>query len=106
MLKRISLVIDKGDDELGIVNAYLTPTGGHAYFIHEGIVNYAMVGRTPNDRVYVETHASIRLGATDRGDIAIYDLHEKLAGMSALQMLNHHVIHDLEEIDLVREVDD
>ncbi|MBU7317285.1 MULTISPECIES: hypothetical protein [Paenibacillus] len=103
MLKRIKLVIDSGNGDFEIVDAFLTPDKNHAYFVSDGIVNYTMAARTQVERVYVECHVSIKLGETARGEVAIYDLHEKLNAMTAYQLLNFHVIHNVSDIVLVRE---
>ncbi|GLI07355.1 hypothetical protein YDYSG_33850 [Paenibacillus tyrfis] len=103
MLKRIKLVIDSGNGNFEIVDAFVTLDKNHAYFISNGIVNYTMAARTQVERVYVECNVSIKLGETARGDVAIYDLHEKLNAMTAYQLLNFHVIHSLSDIGLLRE---
>ncbi|GMX65129.1 hypothetical protein Elgi_43990 [Paenibacillus elgii] len=103
VLKRIKLVIDSGNGDFEIVDAFLTPDKNHAYFVSDGIVNYTMAARTQVERVYVECHVSIKLGETARGDVAIYDLHEKLNAMTAYQLLNFHVIHNVSDIVLLRE---
>ncbi|MFB6362607.1 hypothetical protein ACFCP7_00920 [Paenibacillus elgii] len=69
MLKRIKLVIDSGNGDFEIVDAFLTPDKNHAYFVSDGIVNYTMAARTQVERVYVECHVSIKLGETARGDV-------------------------------------
>ncbi|GAA4833150.1 hypothetical protein GCM10023310_08200 [Paenibacillus vulneris] len=103
-MKRINLVIDTGDNMVEVIPAYLVSTAGtHALFLYEGTVNYVMVAPTQKKDVYVEHFASIKLGTTDRGEIALIELDEKLRAMSAYELLNYHVIHECEEIPIVRD---
>ncbi|GAA4845687.1 hypothetical protein GCM10023310_24480 [Paenibacillus vulneris] len=102
-MKRIKLVIDTGDDQSEVIPAYLTEDGAHALFIYGGTVNYVMVAPTRKQDVYVEIFASMSLGTTDRGEIALIELDEKLRAMSAYELLNYHVIHESEELSIVRD---
>ncbi|MCP1308488.1 hypothetical protein [Paenibacillus tyrfis] len=103
MLKRIKMVIEQGENEFELVDAYLTPDGSHAFYIHEGTIHYTIAVRTQNERVYVESQVSMHLGETTRGEVSIYDLHDKLIGMSAYQLLNFHVIHHMDDLKLINE---
>lgn len=54
MLKRIKMVIEQGENEFELVDAYLTPDGSHAFYIYEGTIHYTIAVRTQNERVYVK----------------------------------------------------
>ncbi|XOK59749.1 hypothetical protein ACJ7K1_24755 [Paenibacillus elgii] len=102
MLKRVTLVLEAGENDFELTDAYLTPDESHAFFISSHIVHYTMASRTQNHRIYVECGARLILGKTHKGEITIFDLHEKLQVMTAYELLNFHVLHDADKLNLIR----
>jgi hypothetical protein len=103
-LTRVKLILDIDEDEVEVVDAYLTPDGMYVIYVFDGVINYVGAVRTQNKRIYLEDGGviNITLGQTDRGPIAALEVYDRLASMSALELLNRYVIHDVSSIDLNR----
>ncbi|MCL6459215.1 MAG: hypothetical protein K6T85_14520 [Gorillibacterium sp.] len=100
-MKRVSIVhgpYDTADVEYETSIGYVV-AGNIGMYIQEGTVLAVRVTKTQRENVVVAKGNTITVGETTRGDIAISEVYEMLAGMTGFDFFARYIVASDQDAD-------
>lgn len=104
VMKKIHIVLDGLDGNVEIVRGRLV-SERHAMYVDENALWLVHVAPTSMPAVYTNARGSVQLGTTERGEVVIGEMNDKLRAMTAFDFVCRYVLpegFDI-EFDLLRD---